>query len=385
MDSQLQKRLDLAHCMGRYFAGMASEKECRRLDEWLEESPEHRDELEKIRQEVKKGRPECPEISGMWTEFEHRIGYRRNRWKQLFRYAALWIIPLFLSMWLYFGERSEIPEPAGKSITEITPGKLKARLVLADGKVLDLDKDTELDIRENENTWITTDGNILQYETGANKKTTVGNVYNTLIVPAGGEFSLRLSDGSRVWLNAGSKLKYPVVFTGELREVEMEGEGYFEVEHKKDIPFVVKVNGMSVRVLGTSFNISEYKGEVVTTLISGKVSLSKGQNNIVLNPGEQAVLETGQSDFKVQKVNAWNYTLWKEGIFWFENTRLETILEQLARWYDVEVFYTNPELKELYFSVEMKRYDDIKTVLRKIEYTQKMHFNITGRTIVVSK
>lgn len=385
MDRRLQKRLNVAHWIGRYYAGLASDEERRQLEEWLNESPRHREELERIRQEITKGHPVCPELDQMWMDFEKRIPARSIRWRRIFQYAALFLLPLGLSIGFYFKERPIVSEVVVPVAGEIVPGKVKAQLILADGKELNITEDTQMDFREGGNARISSTGEALQYEEALGIAPEIAVAYNTLIVPLGGEFSLQLSDGTRVWLNAGSKLKYPVVFAHDLREVEMEGEVYFDVKHNEQSPFVVKVNGVAVRVLGTSFNVSGYQGEVVTTLISGKVSLTKGENNVELYPGEQAVLAPGQSDFKVHKVNARNYGLWKEGIFWFEEVRLENILEYLARWYDVEVFYVNPELKELCFSMEMKRYENINTVLQKIEYTRKVRFSIKGRTIMVTK
>lgn len=364
-------------------SGLATEEDCRKLDEWLKESPGHTKEMERIRLEALKGRPSCPELDDMWREFEKKIHRGSFGWKRWAVYAALFLLPLSVATWLLMRGNPVTPEVYVAAQEEIVPGGVKAQLILADGQTMNICKDTVLDVREGGDTRISTSGEMLRYERG--KDSISGNAmrYNTLIVPSGGEFSLQLSDGTRIWLNAGSKLKYPVVFANNLREVEISGEGYFEVEHDETRPFIVKVNGVAVQVLGTSFNISSYSGEVVTTLVSGKVSLTKGEYKVELQPDEQAVLEPGGTDFNVVKVNAQNYTLWKEGIFWFENSNLETIMNDLARWYDVEVFYTNPELKMLRFSVEMKRYEEINTVLRKIQYTGKVRFDIQGRTIIV--
>ena len=162
--------------------------------------------------------------------------------------------------------------------------------------------------------------------------------YNTLTVPRGGEFALELADGTRVWLNSESTLKYPVHFTEDLRKVEITGEGYFEVAKNAGKAFVVKVNGVNVRVLGTSFNISAYSEKVVTTLIEGKVQLQKGMDSVTLMPNQQGVWQNGEHGFEVKRVEARNYSLWRKGIFYFENTDLETILDAMARWYNVNIF-----------------------------------------------
>lgn len=387
MEEQLRKRLNVAQWIARRMVGISSEGEQEELDKWLQESSRHVDELERIREEALKGCPECPDMDEMWKVFEQRIPSTRVRRWRIWRYAALFLLPLCVVAWLYFGHSSVGPGLSVVSVEKkINPGELKALLILGDGKEVNITKDSDVDIREGMgNIRILTAGHTLHYERVVDSIQQSVTVCNTLIVPPGGEFSLQLSDGTNVWLNAGSKLKYPVVFTGNLREVEMEGEVYFDVKHDEQKPFIVRVHGLDVRVLGTSFNISSYDDQVVTTLISGKIGLSNGQNNVKLLPGEQAILEAGQTNFQIRKVNAANYALWKEGVFWFENVDLETIMDDLARWYDVEVLYMNQEVKDLRFSMEMKRYEDINTVLRKIGYTRKAKFTVKGRTIAVTR
>ena len=192
---------------------------------------------------------------------------------------------------------------------------------------------------------------------------------------------MELADGPRVWLNAESRLRYPVVFMGEERKVEMEGEVYFEVAKNREKPFIVTVNGVDIRVLGTSFNVSAYQEEVVTTLVEGKVQLKRGDEQVVLSPNQQAIWSDDK--FKVKQVDARNYVLWKEGIFYFEDVDLERILDDMARWYNVNIFYMNSTLKKMKFSVEIKRYEDINEILRRIEQTKRVKFEIKDRTINV--
>ena len=145
----------------------------------------------------------------------------------------------------------------------------------------------------------------------------------------------------------------------------------------------MKVAGADVRVLGTSFNVFAYNDHLITTLVEGKVALTKNAGKIVLTPDQQARWDGER--FVVREVEARNYALWKEGIFWFSDTELDIILEQLARWYNLNISFLQPELKKIRFSLEMKRYDDIEAVLRKIAYTQKVKFSIEGRTVRVMK
>ncbi len=384
-DKQLTERLEIAETFARVLSETATEKEKLKLERWLQEVPDRREELKRIKIGLGTNPIESPDMEEMWKEFQRRLPCQKRRSRSVLRYAAILALPLCVATWMYFEFRTVAPAPVAEFSANITPGKYKARLILGDGRKVDITKETEINIQDEGGIRISSVGSTLRYNVPVDSA--VQNVcpYNTLTVPVGGEFAIQLSDGTKVWLNSGSKLKYPVVFQGSQREVEMEGEGYFEVRKNELMPFVVRVNDISVRVLGTAFNVSSYRRQTVTTLISGKVCLFKGKEQVVLQPGEQAVALAETPGFDIRKVNARNYALWKDGIFWFENEDLNTILENLARWYDVEVFYVNPELKELRFSVEMKRYESIETVLRKIEYTRKVRFMLRGRTVCVGK
>ena len=205
--------------------------------------------------------------------------------------------------------------------------------------------------------------------------------YNTLATPRGGEHAIVLADGTRAWLNAESSLTYPVRFTGGERRVEMQGEVYFEVAPDEEHPFVVESGGVDIRVLGTSFNVASREEMVVTTLVEGRVALRQGEDSLVLRPNQQAIA-TGKG-LEVREVTARNYVLWKDGFFYFEDAPLESILDAIARWYDVEVFYVNQAVKDLPFSVKCKRYERIEEVLRRIAQTDHVKFDIRGRTIQV--
>jgi len=290
---------------------------------------------------------------------------------------------LFVSIgifWLVNEEKQQEMEDI--TVAKIEHGSMKAQLVLANGKKVDLRPETNLQLEEVGGTRILTSDNRVKY---SGKDSLAGQPaevkYNTLIVPRGGEFSLELADGTRVWLNAESRLRYPVVFMGEERKVEMEGEVYFEVAKNREKPFIVTVNGVDIRVLGTSFNVSAYQEEVVTTLVEGKVQLKRGDEQVVLSPNQQAIWSDDK--FKVKQVDARNYVLWKEGIFYFEDVDLERILDDMARWYNVNIFYMNSTLKKMKFSVEIKRYEDINEILRRIEQTKRVKFEIKDRTINV--
>lgn len=188
----------------------------------------------------------------------------------------------------------------------------------------------------------------------------------TLETPNGGQYQLKLSDGTKVWLNAASSLKFPTTFSKGTREVELTGEGYFEVAHDASRPFHVRVRKMDLQVLGTTFNINSYtdEKEIMTTLLQGKVKVMTGEEVHYLNPGQQAVMDSEGQELKhIGKVDVENVTAWKNGYFSFRNADIQEVLRQIARWYDMEVVYEGPIPKRR-FAGEFNRYADIQEVLK---------------------
>ena len=383
----LKKRLDIARLIAEELTGTIDERDRAVLTRWLDEDERHRKEYTNILESLKTGNEVCKDqergrqiMESRWRTVKSHTIRKTVRWITWSKYAA--VILLFVSMGIFWFVNEEEQEVENVAVTKIEHGSMKAQLVLANGRRVDLVPETNLQLEEEGGTRILTLDNMVKYsgmDSLVGQSTEVK--YNTLIVPRGGEFSLELADGTRVWLNTESKLRYPVAFTGDERRVEMEGEVYFEVAKNREKPFVVTVNGVDIRVLGTSFNVSAYQEDVVTTLVTGKVQLKKGDEQVVLLPNQQAIWSDDK--FKVKQVDARNYVLWKEGIFYFEDVDLEMILDDMARWYNVNIFYVNPTLKKMKFSVEIKRYEDINEILRRIEQTKRVKFEIKDRTINV--
>ena len=383
----LKKRLDIARLIAEELTGTIDEKDRVVLARWLDEDERHREEYADILESLKTGNEAWKDqergrqlMESRWGAVKSHTVQKTGRWITWSKYAA--VIVLFVSIGIFWLVNEEKQEVENGTVAQIEHGSMKAQLVLANGKKVDLRPETSLQLEEVGGTRILTSDNRIKY---SGKDSLAGQSaevkYNTLIVPRGGEFSLELADGTRVWLNAESRLRYPVAFTGKERKVEMEGEVYFEVAKNKEKPFIVTVNGVDIRVLGTSFNVSAYQEEVVTTLVEGKVQLKKGNEQVILSPNQQAIWS--DDEFRVKQVDARNYVLWKEGIFYFEDVDLETILDDMARWYNVNVFYMNPALKEMKFSVEIRRYGDINEILRRIGQTKRVKFEIKYRTINV--
>jgi ferric-dicitrate binding protein FerR (iron transport regulator) len=211
--------------------------------------------------------------------------------------------------------------------------------------------------------------------------------YNTMSTPRGRQYTLVLSDGSKVWLNAASSITFPTSFMGKERNVEITGEAYFEVAHDAERPFKVKVGDMQVQVLGTHFNVNAYEdeGDIKTTLLEGSVKVSKGNENTLIVPGEQAVIlnsPSGVGGITVKKdIDLDEVVAWKNGLFNFNNADLKTVMRQLSRWYNVNIIYTG-EIPNRVFGGEMQRDLHLSQVLKLLE-KNNVHFKIDGKNIVV--
>ena len=258
------------------------------------------------------------------------------------------------------------------------PGTSKAILMMADGKEVVLEQGQNLNILLNERVRVATSSQGIVYEEYG--KGMVTEEYNKLTTPIGGEYSLVLSDGTKVFLNADSELKYPVEFSDGKRIVDLKGEAYFEVHKDSLRPFIVRINGAEVTVLGTSFNVNTYgdDGQIYTTLVNGSVRVSsmKNKQEEILKPGMQSVMNVQSGLLTVRKVDVEPYVAWREGRFVFRAMTLDLIMRQLQRWYDFEVFYQNSELKDYEFRGVIKRDMDLDKVLSVIKATTNVDFLI---------
>lgn len=311
--------------------------------------------------------------------------------KAFFKYsiAASLICILSFSVWQYVKQPDQ-PKLTVKLLNDASPGVDKAILTLADGSSVTLTANNSHAILSDKGIKIrkSKDGMLVYEITGSQNENDVAG-YNTLTTPNGAKYEVLLPDGTKVWLNAGSSLKYPLKFANQERRVELTGEAYFEVEkllvNKKRIPFYVETQKQIIQVLGTEFNISAYSDDVAirTTLISGKVDVREqisGEHK-VLAPGEQAISINGQS-LEVVKVNAENAIAWKEGNFRCEDMYLKDILKQLSRWYNVQVDYN--ELPETRYNIFISRNEKLSAVLHMLEKTGNIKFQITNNTIKIN-
>ncbi len=320
------------------------------------------------------------------------------------RIAAAIVLLLGAGAYFYFNNTQE-KQVAQTGTTEqpkndIAPGGDKAVLTLADGSTIILDSANNGTLTQQGNTKVIKldDGQIAYNgETAGTQQKAIQ--YNTLTTPRGGQYQIVLSDGSKVWLNAESSLRFPTSFSGNERNVELKGEGYFEItsmsskSRQAKIPFVVSVPppsgegaGMEVHVLGTHFNINAYYDEEVqkTTLLEGVVQVTNGGTGTLLNPGQQAVTNRNGNLTKVVAADLDEAIAWKNGRFIFQGNSIQSVMRQLARWYNAEVTYEEGITNEEFVGViNRSRYENISQILEMMERTRTVSFDINGNKIRV--
>lgn len=308
-------------------------------------------------------------------------GLRRRRMRERMVYSSSVAALLAVSFAAFYFTGKFTPENQfadNKGHVEQT-GRTGVTLSFADGSTVDL---TACDEQGLDERGIVHDqkNNRLIYVAKEGDKAL--SVTNRLEVPRGAEYHLILSDGTKVWVNANSRLVYPETF-GKVREVELSGEAYFEVTHDETRPFVVHTEGMAVRVLGTEFNVNTHPARgVQAVLVKGKVEVDAGgKQKAVLAPGELAETVSGQ--MRVAKVNVRKYTAWRYGEFYFDNASLEEIMQELEAWYDVKPVFINQALRHRKFSGVLKRSETIGDILRKIEHTTSVHFSLKDQMIQI--
>ena len=356
---------------------------------WLKEKDhvELLDEIAAIRQKLS-GQSYGENSEEEFLYLEKSIYDRKSR-----RMTLRWSIAasIILLVGLFVGRTisgvRDIHEEQELAKSVMQPGTSKAILMMADGKEVVLEQGQNLNILLNERVRVATSSQGIVYEERG--KGMVTEEYNKLTTPIGGEYSLVLSDGTKVFLNADSELKYPVEFSDGKRIVDLKGEAYFEVHKDSLRPFIVRINGAEVTVLGTSFNVNTYgdDGQIYTTLVNGSVRVSsmKNKQEEILKPGMQSVMNVQSGLLTVRKVDVEPYVAWREGRFVFRAMTLDLIMRQLQRWYDFEVFYQNSELKDYEFRGVIKRDMDLDKVLSVIKATTNVDFEVKGKVITIIK
>jgi len=315
----------------------------------------------------------------------------RQKRRQMIRtwYAAAAVILLILSSGLYFNNLKKKTIVIAKTESprfknDVLPGDNRAVLTLDDGSQINLDDAQNGVLASEDNTDIRKTGSgKLEYSAGEKLIQTVK--YNTLSTPMGGQYQLSLPDGSKVWLNSGSSIRFPTAFIGKERVIELKGEAYFDITENKKMPFIVRTNNsMDIKVLGTQFNVMAYDDEksINTTLLEGSVQILKESGTAFLEPGQAAILNKGTGKIKVAEADIDDAVAWKNGYFIFSNENIESIMRKVSRWYNIEVDYQG-NLSNKDFVGTISRDKNISELLKMLELTGAIHFKVDGRRVTV--
>ncbi|RUT73373.1 FecR family protein [Ancylomarina longa] len=394
----LNKQYRIGELIFKDKTGDLSIEEELELNVWLEENSNNQLLLDKLRQEenidsgiklLKRFRSK-PALQKVNREIDSRKS--RRILIGLLKYAAIIVLPI-IAFWAvndYLGDTNR------KYATQIEPGSSKAMLMLSDGSSVELGVKKEQSIHLDSKVMAENRGNQLIYKTSYSAQDTAQfkvESFNTLVVPKQGEYNMSLSDGTRIWMNSSSSLRYPIQFLKNERKVYLTGEAYFEVARNPQKPFVVVLqDGLQVKVLGTKFNVMSYNNEsnVETTLLEGKVEMTtsnkngESEKNILLS-NQQLSFNKAQKTSNIKKVDASIYAAWKDGVFIFKDEDLLSIMRKLDRWYGCMAMFENTDLQNLKFTGEIKKYDDFDSVIKILELTGDFSFSQKGNVVYVRK
>lgn len=400
MMENYEEYYEISELIVKYLRGELNDLEKERLSEWRSRQEAN----ERLFQRLTKGQDlleEIPKYHFQGREeavqnFLKRISLSRPRWSTYRRYVSYAAAAILLTALLFYllPESKNRNQWAVHTEMELMPGGNRAVLILEGGKEIDLDNAETGEIARQGHAVISKSKegyiayNLVQLGLEKNSQEVS---YNTIATPRGGQYRLRLPDGSRVWLNAHSTLTFPIEFKGEERKVELKGEAFFEVQHIPGKPFRVESGKQTVEVLGTEFNVNGYSDEkgITTTLVNGRVKIKlnveKGTSKIddvTLAPGQKALVENRSNDILISEADIEESIAWKNGHFQFNDTDLGTIMRQIARWYDVDVEYRG-DVAGIRFRGKIPR-DVPASQVFEILKTSGINIETEGRKIIVS-
>ena len=386
------KDYKISRLIAKKLMGVILPEDEEKLNAWLEEDVRNKDLYRRILEvenfSTRDMYAKRLDVEHTWDALKEQLAGQRKR-RSLFSAWQIGVaasVILLVGIGLYWGFNKKPKVKQVEVAAHVEMGGAKAILVTSRGDEIVLQDSSVQLITLGGGMVARNDGVQVSYKEneGAGKEDVLE--YNTIRVPRGGEYKLFLSDNTEVFLNSDSEIRFPVKFGKGKRDVFLRGEAFFVVTKDASRPFVVNANDkMSVEVLGTQFNLQAYPDDafVETTLNEGAVRVFNGKQGVRLRPDEQAVYDKGK--FTVRKVDASSYSAWKEGRFMLLNHSLENIMTRLARWYNIDIFWENPEVKEYHFSGELARYEDFTEILRMLELATRVHFEVKDRTVFVRK
>lgn len=367
------------------------------LKRWLDASPDHAEYFNRAAKAWKEKPLNAPkiDITHFISEFDSVTEYYVTRsHKRHLRFTAYSIAALVagvlitLAAYLTVNSSQDVCSVSDTMFSHqsIHPGSSRACLILPDGDTLELNAATNRRLSPDTNSGFLSiaDGTVTCSYLINN--TNPINTVNTIVIPRGGEYNITLSDGSRVWLNANTRMHFPTSFSSDSRIVELDGEAYFEIAKDPQRQFIVKTSISDIKVYGTEFNVRSYTRDhsQQVTLLSGSIAVEYDDSTYMLSPGQQARITRGSDQMRTLDVDPDTYCSWVNGLFVFENRPLHEILSQLSDWYDTDFIYTDTSLRHLHFTGDLERYSDFSEILSLIEMTTSVQFTIMGQTVKVS-
>lgn len=372
-----------------FLSGELDEREEENVRVWLEASQENRNAYESLMKDYLRIRWVQEDVHIREEQAKKIIFSSLKKKKEsdaLLRSAASIAVLLIVTLFFFIREDKQVVSEK-LVVSEIKPIQSKAMLVLSTGEQIQLTKSTQK-IQEQDGSVLKIDSVMgVQYDALSTQRVEKP-IYNKIVVPRGGEYFVTLSEGTKVWLDADSELEYPVFFSGDFREVKLKGNAYFCVTKKNDKPFVVRAGEFSLKVYGTEFNVNAYDLQnIETVLVNGSIGFKANISTPerMMAPNELAVSDSRTGQSEIHQVDIYPYIAWKNQNIVFVNERLESIMEKMARWYDVTVFFQDESLKDLRFDCNMRRYADIRDLFFFLEKTSNARFALNGRTVVISK
>lgn len=401
---QAKRSFATARLIGKFLRHELSSEESESLRRWKEESEENRLLWERVTNPVYLEEhlqywEDKEDKSYHWEQLTEKIAEKQalkvNFRRKALRYAAILVPVIFIcgAGAYFFRHTKKFKKADGQGTlagVHIMPKGKVARLVMADGKTISLNGNLRETFTESDGTALRNQDNTLKYFP-APGNTYNEILYNTLETPRGGEYEVKLSDGTKVWLNAASSLRYPARFIGKERRVYLSGEAYFEVTPDARHPFMVNAGKAVITVLGTRFNVSAYPGNprLKTTLAEGLIKISDvnenpvGGSGIVINPGYEAIVKENEDNIRINKANVEAELGWKNGMFIFDQETLGSLMRKLSRWYDVDIKYHAGVDTLAHFTGRIQRYENITGILHLMELTGKVQFGVKGKEVEI--
>lgn len=389
---ELKDTYQIAEILSKYFTGSLTEVEQVALDNWLNASEKNKALFNQFSRkgffEEKYLAEAAIDTKAAMLEFMERkqdVGSQKYFFMRNIKYVAAAALFIIGGLVFYLSQKSaDVPEDLNVVKEDIAPGSKNAILTLANGKKVYLNHTITGNINDQNITIIKATDSSIKYQSSDQLQSLT---YNELETPDKSEYMITLADGTVVWLNAGSKIRYPVKFVKNERRIELSGEAYFEVSKDKTKPFIIDIGSNSVQVLGTSFNVKAYKHDhdIHTTLVEGSVRMMTPAQSMDLKPNEQGIINLKTQQIIKIPVDVSLYTSWKNGRFVFDNQPLSEIMSAISRWYGVDVIFENQGARNVTFTGTLKRYDSLNKIIDMLEMSEQVTFKKEGSTIYIRK